>query len=84
MAQEFFTPGTSVAVVTLDNPLATDDDELIVLGFVVERDATGILLDSGVPEVGMVYIPWTNIAQIAPIEISPDDLNGDQEDRMTY
>ena len=84
MTQEFFRPGASVAVVTLDNPLAQDDDELVTVGYVVERDQTGILLDSGLPEVGQIYIPWFNVAHVAPVTITEDDADGDREDGMTY
>ena len=71
MAQEFFRPGATVEVTLREFPLAEDDEDLIVEGSVIERDATGLLLDTGVEEDGRLYIPWSNISQVLGVE--PDD-----------
>lgn len=68
MTQELFKAGSTVAVSLIDNPLAEDEEDLMVAGYVVERDATGLLLDSGVPELGNMYIPWTNIANVVAVD----------------
>ncbi len=84
MTQEFFKSGATVAVVTLDNPFAEDDEELITYGYVVERDHTGILIDTRVEDVGQVYIPWFNIAHISAVDFTQLEQNVEPEDGMTY
>lgn len=83
MTQEFFKPGSSVAVATLDNPLAEEDDELVIAGYVVERDQIGILLDSGVEDLGQMFIPWSNIAHVVAVDLTAVEGTSELDDGMT-
>ena len=82
MTQEFFNRGASVEVIMRDEPTAEEEDDLIVQGYVIERDQIGLLLDSGA-EYGQTFIPWSNIAQVLAVEfVSSEDTDGVEADTL--
>jgi len=78
VTQEFFSHGMSVEVLQIHNPLAEDEDDLIVQGYVVDHNEIGLLLDGVEGEDGgQIFIPWSNIAQVITIEF--EEESGEEE-----
>lgn len=76
MIEEFFKTGASVEIILKDDPTAEEDDDLVVSGYMIERDNTGVLLDTGDDQYGRMFIPWSNVSQVLAVEFeeSEDEL----------
>ncbi len=73
MTQEFFRSGASVEVTLREDPLAEDDDDLVVAGSVLGHDANGLLLDTGEEGEDGVFIPWSNVAQVVAVQLEDEE-----------
>lgn len=73
MIDEFFKTGAGVEVLLKDDPSAETDEDLVLTGYVVERDPIGLLIDTGDDEFGRMFIPWMNVSQVLAVEFDESE-----------